>query len=361
MTLRRAPPAAPIDRRSIEITTYQTPARATAPARVTPPALATPRALATFARTTRATPTSRAPAAPSPPAETSAPPSPTPPPPPASRPPSSTTVDLFSRDALGRAVAPSTAPADPGGHLRRAGDPPPPADDERERLTARTREWLDDAAARERAGSGHIAPRWRALERKLAQELRLPVDVVKQESKGKALAHQILRAWLDGPPQGGGVPRAVDPSNEIMLGTPPGFNIRDPPAQQALAVQARWAAPATSLTVEVEVTVDEDGHIVAARVTKPSGRRRFDRTALAAVEDAVRRGGAPDEHCTVVTRWTVEAAVAVQPPTSIGFRFDETGHLDPHATGWRRFLSPTLPLDEQVQSHVSLVAIEERR
>jgi len=61
-----------------------------------------------------------------------------------------------------------------------------------------------------------------------------------------------------------------------------------------------------------------------------------------------------------VTRWLVDAAVAVAPPTAIGLRCDETGHLNPGATGWRKYLAPTYPLQQSVRSHVSLVAVETR-
>jgi TonB family protein len=251
-------------------------------------------------------------------------------------------------------------PADPGGHLRRATDPEAPASDERETVASRVHEMVADAAARERAASGRVAPQWRAIERKLAEGFHPPLAVVKQENVAKALAHQMLRSWLDGEPRTGTVPRGVDASAELMVGTPPGMNLRSLPGDQALAVQSRWGEPATSLRVEVEVIIDEDGRIVATRVTKPSGRRSFDRTALAAVEDAVRAGGPPEEHRTVVTRWLVDAAVAVAPPTAIGLRFDETGHLNPGATGWRKYLAPTYPLQQSVRSHVSLVAVETR-
>jgi TonB family protein len=113
--------------------------------------------------------------------------------------------------------------------------------------------------------------------------------------------------------------------------------------------------------VEVEITVDADGNIVARRVTRPSGRRAFDRTALAAVEDAVRKGGAPDERRPVVTRWVVEAAMAVTPPTGIGFRFDESGALSPGAHGWRKYLQPTYPMQPIVQTHVSLIGVQVQR
>ncbi|MGZ3441886.1 MAG: TonB family protein [Polyangia bacterium] len=265
-------------------------------------------------------------------------------------------IDLFAGEALRRAAA--AAPNDPGGHLRRSTDPLPPAVDERESVAARVHEMVADGLARERASSGNLSPRWRDIERQLAQSFHPPLAVVKQENVVKAFAHQVLRSWLDGDPRVGTVPRGVDASVQTLPGTPEGLNLRSLPMEQALAVQGRWGAPATWLSVEVEVTLDEDGRIAAARVTRPSGRRLFDRTALAAVEDAIRAGGAPDEHRRVVTRWLVEAAMAVAPPTAIGFRFDETGHLNPGATGWRKYLGPTYPLQQTVQSHVSLVAIE---
>ena len=244
--------------------------------------------------------------------------------------------------------------------MRRATDPKAPTIDEREAVAARVREMVADAQARERASSGNVAPQWRAIERKLAEGFHPPLAVVKQENVARALAHQVLRSWLDGEPRTGTVARGVDASQELMVGTPPGMNLRSLPSEQALAVQARWGEPATSLRVEVEVVVDEDGRIVSTRVTQPSGRRLFDRTALAAVEHAIRAGGAPEEHHAVMTRWVVDAAVAVAPPTAIGFRFDETGHLNPGATGWRKYLAPTYPLQQSVRSHVSLVAIEAR-
>ena len=337
MALRHAPAPAALPNRTIEMTTYVVP-----PTHATTP----PVRLATSQRTRHTK------VAPSPSAapETTRAPEPSPSGAPASPSPSPS-IDLFAREALGRVVGPP--PASPSAAA--------PSGDERETLAARTRSWLDEAAARERASSGRVAPKWRALERTLQQAFHPPLAVVKQESAGKALVHRILRSWLDGEPRTGTVARGVDASNEIMLGTPPGLNIRDTPAQQAAAVQSRWSAPATSLSVEVEVVLDAAGAIVAARVVRPSGRRAFNRTALAAVRDAIAAGGAPDEGCTVVTRWLVDAAVAVQPPTSIGFHFDETGHLNPGAHGWRRYVSPTLPFNQQVQSHVSLVAIEPRR
>lgn len=258
-------------------------------------------------------------------------------------------IDLFAPDVIARVVGPPRA--------RSA---------EAEQVAGRVHAMVEESLARERAQSGNVAPYWRDIERRLVQEFHPSVGVVKQENRAFALAHQIVRAWLDGPPKTPSGPRAplvgaVDPSIDTLPGTPPGLNFKSLPEEQALAVQARWGAPATWLRVEVEVTIDEEGHIRATRVLKPSGRRLFDRTALGAVEDAIRAGGPPMEHRAVTTRWLVEAAVAVAPPTSIGFRFDETGQLRPGAEGVRKYLAPTYPMQQSVVSHVSLVAIEPER
>ncbi|MCU1283263.1 MAG: TonB family protein [bacterium] len=267
-------------------------------------------------------------------------------------------IDLFATAAIARAVG--ALPIDPGGHLRRPTDSAAAAaeSEARETVAARVRAMVSDGVARERAASGSLPPHWRDIERKLVQTFQPPLEVVKQESVVKTLAHQVLRAWTDGEPRVGTVGRGVDASVQTLPGTPEGLNIRSLPMEQALAIQARWGAPATSLSVEVEVTIDEEGRVTAARVTRPSGRRSFDRNALHAVEDAIRAGGAPDERRSVVTRWLVESSMAVAPPTSIGFRFDESGGLGPGATGWRKYIAPTYPTQQTVQSHVSLVAIE---
>lgn len=265
-------------------------------------------------------------------------------------------IDLFAPDALARAI-PTPAPgAVFGGRLRRAGDPAPPVDDAD--AGRRVREMVSDLVGRERVRSGDLPPRWRDVERRLTQSFHPPLAAVKRENVAKALAHQVLRAWLDGPPRTGPVARGVDASVETLLGTPQGFNQRSLPEEQALATQARWGEPASWLRVVVDVTIDADGRIRASRVVTPSGRRAFDRVALAEVEAAVRAGGAPDERRAMTSRWSVEAAVAVTPPTSIGFRFDESGHLAPGATGLRKYLAFTHPFQQAVRTRVALLSIE---
>jgi TonB family protein len=218
---------------------------------------------------------------------------------------------------------------------------------------------IGDLVGRERASSGNLPPRWRDIERKLSQQFRPAPAIVRQEHRVTALAHQILRSWLDGPPRVGAVQRGVDASVQTMLGTPEGFNTRSMPGDQAAAIQSRWGEAATSLRVEVEVVIDAEGHIIRSRVIHPSGRRTYDRAALAAVVEAIRAGGAPDEKRAVLTRWQVDAAVAVAPPTSIGFRFDESGNLNPGATGIRKYIGlGPYPMEERVQTHVSLTSIQ---
>lgn len=267
---------------------------------------------------------------------------------------------LFSRAALERAM--STPARDPGGHLRRATDLPDrnAASVEHDTVERRVQEIIGGELASQRAASGNVAPRWRELERKLSQTFHPPVDVVKQENRAKAFAHQVLRSWLDGPPQAGPVARGADSSVQTPPGVAEGSNLRSLPMEQALAVQARWAEPATWLRVEIEVLVDDEGRVVHARVTRPSGRRAFDHLALEAVEEAIRAGRAPEEKRTMLTRWSVEAAVAVAPPTGVGFHFDESGSTTPGAKGIRKYVSGTYPFQQTVQSRVSLIAIEPR-
>jgi TonB family protein len=342
-------------RRDVAIEVTRVPSPGPRPTPAPAPVLATLQPLrpARAQRPIRATPTplpSPSPSSEATPPQSSASPSPAPAP----------SIDLFATDALKRAMAPTSL--DPGGHLRRATDPPrDEVTEERERVGARVREMVDDLVGRERAQSGNLSSHWRDIERDLVQHFRPPLAVVKQDNVVKTFGRQVMRSWLDGPPRQGPVPRGVDASVQTILGTPQGFNQRSMPGEQALAVQAAWGNPASWLRVEVEVTLDEDGRVTRARVIMPSGRRLFDRTALAAVEDAIRARGPPVERRPVVTRWLVEAAVAVTPPTSFGFRFDETGHLNPGATGWRKYISGVYPLEQRVQTHVSLTSIQIQR
>jgi TonB family protein len=361
MAKRRMPPQPRPQDHTIEIALTLPPAART-PSLPTPSASTSPkphRSPIASARPVRSTPQSHptqethvvetpAPAAPS--SETSRP----------------SSIDLFAPDALRGALSSGSAGTDardPGGHLRRATDPPPAHDasSERETVAARVHETVGEIVGNERVASGRVSSHWRDVERKLVQSFHPPVGVVKQENVVKALAHQMLRSWLDGPPRVGPVPRGIDASIQNLPGTPEGFNQRSLPLEQALTVQSRWGDPATWLCVEVEITVDEDGRVTGSRVIHPSGRRLFDRHAMSAVEDAVRAAGPPVEHRTVVTRWLVEAALAVAPPTAIGLRFDETGHLNPGASGVRRYLDGVHPLQQRVQTHVALRSIDTGR
>ncbi len=274
-------------------------------------------------------------------------------------------IDLFSSGALDKAVpfAPSTG-GGWGGHTRRLGDGQgdPNARDkaaDREEAAARVSEWIGDAQGQERARSGNVAPRWREAERRVTEGFKPPIEIVKQDSVGKTFAKQMLRAWQDGPPAGGPVERGVDPSAGLP-GLSPGANFgADLPMQQTMASQAANAKPQGWLRVEVEVVLDEKGHIASTRVLRGSGRRRFDESAVKAVTDAILKGGPPEEGRAVVTRWSVEATVKVTPPNVAGFSFDESGTLR-GGSGASRFIQGSYPMKQDVVTRVALLSVRPR-
>ena len=273
---------------------------------------------------------------------------------------SSAKIDLVPHGELARLAAASIA--DPGGHLRRAGDGPAAQDgggggDDRQLAAGRVHDMVDDLLGRERVRAGKVPTEWRAVERGLSQNFHPPVDAVKVENRALGLAHQIMRSWLDGPPKSEPLRRG-ERTPETLLGAPEGMNMRSLPQEQALAIQARWGEPASWLTVEIEVVTDAEGAITKLRVVRGSGRRAFDKQALAAVEAAVKGTRRPPDGHGALTRWAVSAAVAVAPPTSIGFQFDETGQLNPGATGIRKYASGVYPFKETVKTKVELLRFD---
>lgn|GEM_PF-2714910 len=288
----------------------------------------------------------REPAEPQPPSETAATPSspsPSPSPPSTSR-----KLDLVPHGELGRLAA--SGPLDPGGHLRRQGDGPSDDDDHGALASTRVKDMVRDLVGRERVQSGRVAHGWRVIERDLGQNFHPPVAVVRVENRVLGLAHQILRSSLDGPPKTAPFARG-EMHQETMIGTPEGLNMRSMPAAQAAAIQGRWGEPVNWLTVEVEVTTDAAGQIVKIRVVNPSGRRAFDKAAMAAVEKSVGmmlRAHPPEERRGAVSLWSVAAAVAVAPPTAIGFQFDET----------KKGITGVYPFKETVKTKVDLLRVD---
>jgi TonB family protein len=130
--------------------------------------------------------------------------------------------------------------------------------------------------------------------------------------------------------------------------------------EQQMAAQRQTGEPATWWRAEVEGVLDGDGRVVSVKIARPSGRKRFDQEALAAVRRVLIQGGPPDEKEGVVTRWSVSAALAVAPPNSIGFGFDETGRMNPGATGLRKYFSGTYPLKQDVRTKVALLSVRAR-
>jgi hypothetical protein len=133
------------------------------------------------------------------------------------------------------------------------------------------------------------------------------------------------------------------------------------PQEQQQAMQAAMGRPASWLSTEVEAVIDGAGKIVSLRVVVPSGRRKYDRAVLEAVKQAIKDRGALDEPGPVVTRWAVDASVSVAPPTGVGFTFDESGRLQPGATGVRKYLRFNYPMQQTVKTRVKLLAAYHRR
>ncbi|HEY7956117.1 MAG TPA: TonB C-terminal domain-containing protein [Polyangia bacterium] len=273
-------------------------------------------------------------------------------------------IDLFSPRALDGIVRPSASTF--GGTTRRLGDglPPPGTRDvaaDREEAAARVDDLVGRLVGHERVESGAVRPRWRDAERRLTETFRPPLALVKQESVGKMFVHQLLRELREGPPPAGKVARAVDASRLNVLGVSDGTNLPSLPQEQQQAMQAAMGRPASWLSTEVEAVIDGAGKIVSLRVVVPSGRRKYDRAVLEAVKQAIKDRGALDEPGPVVTLWAVDASVSVAPPTGVGFTFDESGRLQPGATGVRKYLRFNYPMQQTVKTRVKLLAAYHRR
>ena len=227
-------------------------------------------------------------------------------------------VDLFARGALERATGGTIgvpAPRGFGGTTRRAGDglaPPGARDHAADRAEAgdRIRDFVADAVGAERARSGRVPPVWRDAERRVMESFSPPAALVTDDNALKGW----LKSRLAARPTGGDTPRGVDPSSQSAW---------DQAYAQSMAGQNPGTSGAPSVRAEIEVVLDGSGAVVSARVTRPSGRRKFDQEALAAVRKDIEAHVPVAERQGVVTRWSVEATVTVAGPLAAGFGFDE--------------------------------------
>lgn len=263
-------------------------------------------------------------------------------------------VELFPRSVLDgvAAAAPASSPS--------------PAANDKSRETPQS--WLDDAAAEARTRSGAVDHAWRAIERELVGSFKPPVDAVHDTpSRTVDKIGDRLKTWLqqniamvkrgeDGlrhPVEPGstivefGANGSIDPSRQTFPGVPEGMNLRAMPLAQQQASVAATAEPASWLRAEIEITVDAAGNVSAARVAWPSGRRAFDRYALATVQAAVARAAPP----STVTRWICEAGYAVDRPDAFALSFDLNMLFDKKS---RRQLSARYPTHERVDTRVAL-------
>jgi TonB family protein len=141
---------------------------------------------------------------------------------------------------------------------------------------------------------------------------------------------------------------SLDPSVQTFFGVPEGMNLRTLPLEQQQALARAAGEPSSWLHAEIEVRVDDQGAIVDARVVVPSGRRRFDRYALAAVKERVAGIRAP----AATSRWAIEAAYVIGPLTSLSASFDVMMLFDKAS---RKRASALPPMGDEVRAKVALL------
>ncbi|HUS68532.1 MAG TPA: TonB family protein [Kofleriaceae bacterium] len=215
-------------------------------------------------------------------------------------------VELFPRAILERHGA---ATATWGGTRRHAGDgrPPPGTRDgsaDAAEAAARVKEWTRGLAGEADALSGRVDPAWRDVERRIDATFRPTAPLITDDN---VLTTAIKQLRQDAP-TGGPTPRAEDPSRAAAPD-----QLR---AEQIAAAQRAYAAPKGWRSTQIEVTLSADGTVVDVHVVLGSGRAALDALALAAVRRALAARPVRDPRGDVVARFSVEAAVAVQPPTA---------------------------------------------
>lgn len=224
--------------------------------------------------------------------------------------------------------------------------------------------WLSDDAAEARTRAGQVAPVWRDVERELTLNFKPPVATVHDAgtpgldrvgsyfkqmiatvARGEDGVRQPREPGSHALEQGPG--GSIDLAQQNFAGTPEGSNLRAGPLAQQQAIMAASGQPARWLRVEIEADTDAEGNVTSARVVMPSGRRAFDRFALAAVRERLAHAAAPSSQ----SRWILEAGYAVSRPDAIGLSFDLAMLYDAQA---RKQLSVQYPLKERVETKVSL-------
>lgn len=219
-------------------------------------------------------------------------------------PPSPGTVQLFPETVLGRLT---TTPHSFGGTTRREGDgrPPPGAPDgarEAAEVSGRVGRLLREAGGEGDTVAGRVDPAWRDLERQIDAHFHPRAEQITSDNAATLMIRQ-----LGNPPTGGQTPRGIDPSRAA--------GIAEFRADQIAACERAAREPAQWKNVEIEVIVDAAGNLESIKVLLPSGRAELDRHALDAVRRAAGVRPTRDPHGRTRSRWSVEAAVAVTPPT----------------------------------------------
>jgi TonB family protein len=264
-------------------------------------------------------------------------------------------VELFPDAVLGRLT---TAPHSFGGTTRREGDgrPPPGSPDaarEAAEVSGRVGRFLREAGGEGDTVAGRVDPAWRDLERQIDAHFHPRAEQITSENAATLMIRQ-----LGNPPSGGRTPRGIDPSRAAELAE---FR-----ADQIAACQRAAREPAQWKNVEIEVIVDAAGNLESVRVLLPSGRAELDRHALDAVRRAAGVRPTRDPRGRTRSRWSVEAAVAVTPPTVNPIVDPTSGKVTGAALPGLSFtfdeslgkIAFDYPFKKEVRTHVRLLAVE---
>ena len=198
-------------------------------------------------------------------------------------------MDLFARAALCRAVGCDGA-ARSGGGSEAGGE-----------AGARIRGALAQDADAADVRAGRVDPLWRDAERSAKQLFEPPIEAVAPDSRPSLIAKQLLRPVTPAP---------ANSKWSAWASNDPASRTRD----QITAAQDAYNEPAVGRSVEVEIEIDAEGQVVAARVVQGSGERRLDAAALRAVERAVRLRSIRDPRGPVIARFALRAELALNLP-----------------------------------------------
>jgi TonB family protein len=152
---------------------------------------------------------------------------------------------------------------------------------------------------------------WRSVERKAFGLFAPKLRAVTDETPPQILARQIARrrSQTSAPPD-----RTNGASDDSRATQKDPRLFGESREQQVDAAQAAYEEPVEWRSVEIEVTVDDKGNVLGARILHGSGRPTLDEAALTAVRRASNSIDGLGAHGPTKARLRVEAGVTVDMP-----------------------------------------------